>query len=116
MFASKAGVNFVNFRVAVGASISAFPAFRPQQIPDPLGQPAADRPGRRIGAVDGGKAIGDAGELRDIERDKPPGGKVIADHRARHVARSEEHTSELQSLMSISYTVICLKKNNNITQ
>src|SRR3546814_8857779 len=25
-------------------------------------------------------------------------------------ARSEEHTSELQSLMSISYAVICLKK------
>src|SRR3546814_7149540 len=27
--------------------------------------------------------------------------------------RSEEHTSELQSLMSISYAVFCLKKNNN---
>src|SRR3546814_3434007 len=26
--------------------------------------------------------------------------------------RSEEHTSELQSLMSISYAVFCLKKNN----
>src|SRR3546814_6116327 len=30
-------------------------------------------------------------------------------HLARH-ARSEEHTSELQSLMSISYAVFCLKK------
>src|SRR3546814_6020483 len=29
--------------------------------------------------------------------------------------RSEEHTSELQSLMRISYAVFCLKKNNNIT-
>src|SRR3546814_6773855 len=29
--------------------------------------------------------------------------------------RSEEHTSELQSLMRISYAVFCLKKNN-ITQ
>src|SRR3546814_9190949 len=27
-----------------------------------------------------------------------------------HVLRSEEHTSELQSLMRISYAVICLKK------
>src|SRR3546814_10539075 len=27
--------------------------------------------------------------------------------------RSEEHTSELQSLMRISYAVFCLKKNNN---
>src|SRR3546814_2193290 len=28
-------------------------------------------------------------------------------------ARSEEHTSELQSLMRISYAVFCLKKQNN---
>src|SRR3546814_10786159 len=27
--------------------------------------------------------------------------------------RSEEHTSELQSLMRISYAVLCLKKKNN---
>src|SRR3546814_2412853 len=27
-----------------------------------------------------------------------------------HVARSEEHTSELQSLMRISYAVFCLKQ------
>src|SRR3546814_3862240 len=32
------------------------------------------------------------------------------------VRRSEEHTSELQSLMRISYAVFCLKKTtNNIT-
>src|SRR3546814_4366238 len=30
-------------------------------------------------------------------------------------ARSEEHTSELQSLMRISYAVFCLKKKNNQT-
>src|SRR3546814_7977244 len=30
------------------------------------------------------------------------------------IARSEEHTSELQSLMRISYAVFCLKKKNNI--
>src|SRR3546814_4756642 len=29
------------------------------------------------------------------------------------VVRSEEHTSELQSLMRISYAVFCLKKKNN---
>src|SRR3546814_2893868 len=29
------------------------------------------------------------------------------------VARSEEHTSELQSLMRISYAVFCLKNKNN---
>src|SRR3546814_3413505 len=30
--------------------------------------------------------------------------------RQRQIARSEEHTSELQSLMRISYAVFCLKK------
>src|SRR3546814_1482609 len=29
------------------------------------------------------------------------------------IRRSEEHTSELQSLMRISYAVFCLKKNTN---
>src|SRR3546814_4875642 len=32
----------------------------------------------------------------------------------RSAARSEEHTSELQSLMRISYAVFCLKKKNNL--
>src|SRR3546814_3701239 len=31
----------------------------------------------------------------------------------RRAARSEEHTSELQSLMRISYAVFCLKKKKN---
>src|SRR3546814_10413669 len=31
----------------------------------------------------------------------------------RAIRRSEEHTSELQSLMRISYAVFCLKKKNN---
>src|SRR3546814_5798154 len=30
------------------------------------------------------------------------------------ILRSEEHTSELQSLMRISYAVFCLKKKTNI--
>src|SRR3546814_4033930 len=34
----------------------------------------------------------------------------------RYDARSEEHTSELQSLMRRSYAVFCLKKNNNINR
>src|SRR3546814_9667472 len=32
-----------------------------------------------------------------------------------HAARSEEHTSELQSLMRISYAVFCLKKKKKKT-
>src|SRR3546814_10358310 len=35
-------------------------------------------------------------------------------HALRLCPRSEEHTSELQSLMRISYAVICLKKQNYI--
>src|SRR3546814_1002552 len=34
--------------------------------------------------------------------------------RPRLFRRSEEHTSELQSLMRISYAVFCLKKKSNI--
>src|SRR3546814_1743224 len=34
---------------------------------------------------------------------------------AKKILRSEEHTSELQSLMRISYAVFCLKKNNQNT-
>src|SRR3546814_8191751 len=33
-------------------------------------------------------------------------------HRRARIRRSEEHTSELQSLMRISYAVFCLKKKN----
>src|SRR3546814_4234747 len=35
---------------------------------------------------------------------------IVANSREQNLARSEEHTSELQSLMRISYAVFCLKK------
>src|SRR3546814_6091795 len=35
---------------------------------------------------------------------------------AKYESRLEEHTSELQSLMRISYAVFCLKKKNNKNQ
>src|SRR3546814_4556251 len=44
-----------------------------------------------------------------------PGTEVLrttSGQRARYRTRSEEHTSELQSLMRISYAVFCLKKKN----
>src|SRR3546814_7295910 len=53
----------------------------------------------------------------------PPAGwrRVEYAHRRRHLGgpepeaiRSEEHTSELQSLMRISYAVFCLKKKNKV--
>src|SRR3546814_4961041 len=39
----------------------------------------------------------------------------ISAHPLRQRRRSEEHTSELQSLMRISYAVFCLKKKKNTT-
>src|SRR3546814_5311391 len=45
---------------------------------------------------------------RIISEDEPQGGKPAE--------RSEEHTSELQSLMRISYAVFCLKKKKNRLQ
>src|SRR3546814_10700075 len=46
-------------------------------------------------------------QARLIARSNSPSGPV---------ERSEEHTSELQSLMRISYAVFCLKKNNRTEQ
>src|SRR3546814_3763077 len=43
------------------------------------------------------------------------GGGMEHSMRDMALARSEEHTSELQSLMRISYAVFCLKKKRNIT-
>src|SRR3546814_1862353 len=43
--------------------------------------------------------------------------RIVDDEAVFHVAalhRSEEHTSELQSLMRISYAVFCLKKKKKI--
>src|SRR3546814_3086195 len=50
--------------------------------------------------------IGKAGRL-DPEAASDLAGYTLA------TARSEEHTSELQSLMRIQYAVFCLKKNKN---
>src|SRR3546814_8398398 len=44
-----------------------------------------------------------------------PSGDELADAARINQVRSEEHTSELQSLMRISYAVFCLKKKKNIT-
>src|SRR3546814_7568652 len=50
--------------------------------------------------------LGAAGRRRRAQLHRP----------ARRQVRSEEHTSELQSLMRISYAVFCLKKKNNNNQ
>src|SRR3546814_9770815 len=60
----------------------------------------------------GGAVVGLARLVAEL-----PGGLVVVAHallefldRAAQVLRSEEHPSELQSLMRISYAVFCLKK------
>src|SRR3546814_8235049 len=39
---------------------------------------------------------------------------IVGDVRSLPILETEEHTSELQSLMRISYAVFCLKKNKKI--
>src|SRR3546814_4937172 len=60
---------------------------------------------------------GDGGGIdgENITVHRVPLGEIaafIASRRADGCARSEEHTSELQSLMRISYAVFCLQKKN----
>src|SRR3546814_5724452 len=82
-------------------------------------EPGAQLPGDCLGIGGGGTG---AALLHDGRRhalvpaedeDRAPRAEVLQEF-SRHVAllqrRSEEHTSELQSLMRISYAVFCLKK------
>src|SRR3546814_20880947 len=72
-------------------------------VPQPFGVPGAGRALRAAGdRSDRSGTIFLRPRLRgDVDRLDRPG-------------RSEEHTSELQSLMRISYAVFCLKKKNTI--
>src|SRR3546814_2315811 len=65
-------------------------------------------------AVPSGFDRNDAPDRVDMAGDDMPAQFVADAQRALQVERSEEHTSELQSLMRISYAVFCLKKKNNI--
>src|SRR3546814_3036281 len=68
-------------------------------------------PGRRLGGGGTGPAVG---ALNVAELGGPFGGRFL--FTAKPSGRSEEHTSELQSLMRNSYAVFCLKKKKNNTQ
>src|SRR3546814_1089886 len=57
------------------------------------------------------RELGCAGKRLGVEYDAYG---LTAANGKRLDARSEEHTSELQSLMRISYAVFCLKKKKNI--
>src|SRR3546814_3499400 len=82
---------------------------------------------RRAGAVAAGDLRAGGAVLHDERRqarhvhpagaaDAGAGGGAVPGRIARaprRARRSEEHTSELQSLMRISYAVFCLKKKKN---
>src|SRR3546814_8091494 len=87
---------------------------RTQLLRDRVGAAAAGDGARRLGEVGG-----EFGRLRlcrpgrEIERNLLQAEHRVARVGGQHLApvdRSEEHTSELQSLMRISYAVFCLKK------
>src|SRR3546814_2908470 len=72
-------------------------------------QDVVDRDHRRL----------DGGDLLDVGEQRPVGEHHSAraarrtagvEQHGERLGRSEEHTSELQSLMRISYAVFCLKK------
>src|SRR3546814_6392716 len=86
-----------------------------------LQRPGRPAPARHRRAVAGGRRparrrSAGTGLLRQLAahsapRPHPPGPeRARAGRRLRARQRSEEHTSELQSLMRISYAVFCLKK------
>src|SRR3546814_4164706 len=79
--------------------------------------PASGRPAARAGSAAaipgacevGGTAPLDRGDTTDREHRPMRSSEPCRKPRS----RSEEHTSELQSLMRISYAVFCLKKKKN---
>src|SRR3546814_5335991 len=74
------------------------------------GEPTEDFPELRVAL---------SGDVGRTARATTEGGLMLTvaepvQHYKRVVGRSEEHTSELQSLMRISYAVFCLKKKKLI--
>src|SRR3546814_10450407 len=63
--------------------------------------------GNASGLNDGAAALVLASDAAVKKQGLAPMAKILG------WGRSEEHTSELQSLMRISYAVFCLKKKNN---
>src|SRR3546814_3171953 len=79
----------------------------------------------RIARHRGEAARAAAGDLIAVDAVDQPGGRhgradqgddvIVFEQSVDAIGRSEEHTSELQSLMRISYAVFCLKKKNTNT-
>src|SRR3546814_7622791 len=102
----KGKLDYRNSPLTEGASQnSSIPAKRPRfAMAAAPAQPPADRAEIADVAVIGAGVVGCA----VARRLTLAGARVVVAEKA--VDRSEEHTSELQSLMRISYAVFCLKK------
>src|SRR3546814_8344389 len=85
-----------------------------------VGEIAADRP-HKIAIIDIGQRDRCIHQRARVEigvvgrRGDRLGGKIARSIGHIAVERSEEHTSDLQSLMRISYAVFCLKKKTKTT-
>src|SRR3546814_2511044 len=82
-----------------------------------LGRARLPDQGRQIGAGAPFRLHGRFNRFHRVQLvDRPPLPLIFIDQGCQHIetilVRSEEHTSELQSLMRISYAVFCLKKKN----
>src|SRR3546814_4316432 len=89
------------------------PLWRPQAASGPATGDRADRAARRAAATRrmAGRAQGSTGYT--AEGVWPRGANRHDPRRHHRERRSEEHTSELPSLMRISYAVFCLKTKTN---
>src|SRR3546814_3696713 len=85
----------------------AAPEHRLDRVPEPLDWVAFDGGIVRVGHEGDGFAF----DCEAPAHDALPAPYALADRPVTNAEwRSEEHTSELQSLMRISYAVFCLKK------
>src|SRR3546814_7826622 len=87
---------FRSDRAELVGSVADEVAVEPEDLPG-VGRVPEDGPGQN-GGPDGVQAELERGDHAEVAAAAPQ--------------RSEEHTSELQSLMRISYAVFCLKKKN----
>src|SRR3546814_6824502 len=122
------GADWGDIRLGLGPSVYGKPRFDPGQDASghPVDRSAEPRGGhvlRRDAAPPRGAAVKDqvlaVRRADDVRLDR----RERMQHRSRdavfgifvglaHIERSEEHTSELQSLMRLSYAGFCLKKKN----
>src|SRR3546814_5724090 len=95
----------------ISGCAAVYPQFRKLAVER---RPADSQAARHFGHAAAIVADGEADDVRLYVRERAnvAVGLIKHDSNAFVRNRSEEHTSELQSLMRISYAVFCLKKKN----